>query len=301
LTGPGLHEVEPRRRVVAGAAIAAAVGGILVFAAWLLPRSADLPQLARAAMTKSLPEWHSTEPVNAIVYGFRAFDTFGETFILLAAVVGIGLITRQREPRSGFIGEEVAAAREQRQVHPDESEISLTEREALEAEAAEVGEAPSTWPRLPDTEGLRGRQIERSEAMTVVIRTGIRVVAPLIGVAAFYLFAWGFTPGGGFPAGVVALGLALLMYVSVGYRRMQRALDQDTMEPVELIGALLIAALMVGLVVARGNFLPLGPPETIRAGGTLQAFSALEFVEVATGLCLATFALLRMAHDWAPA
>jgi multicomponent Na+:H+ antiporter subunit B len=48
------------------------------------------------------------------------------------------------------------------------------------------------------------------------------------------------------------------------------------------------------------NWLPLAPPQTIRSGGTAQVFSALEMVEVATGLTLAVFALLRTGHEWAP-
>ena len=61
-------------------------------------------------MTVAIPKWHTLEPVNEVVYGTRGFDTFGETFLLLAAVVGIGMITRSREARRGFIGEEVAGA-----------------------------------------------------------------------------------------------------------------------------------------------------------------------------------------------
>jgi multicomponent Na+:H+ antiporter subunit B len=48
------------------------------------------------------------------------------------------------------------------------------------------------------------------------------------------------------------------------------------------------------------NWLPLGPQQTIRAGGTLQLFSACELVEVATGITIAIFALLGMGHDWTP-
>ena len=69
-------------------------------------------------------------------------------------------------------------------------------------------------------------------------------------------------------------------------------------------GALLIIILeLLGLVFKgsfSANFLPLGQPQTIPSGGILQAFSGSELIEVATGLTLATFALLGMAHDWSP-
>ena len=48
-----------------------------------------LPAVARYAMDVALPRWGLTEPVNEVVYGTRGFDTFGETFLLLAAVVSV--------------------------------------------------------------------------------------------------------------------------------------------------------------------------------------------------------------------
>ena len=80
------------------AALGAAVVGI--------PRDhAALPAVARYAMEVALPRWGLTEPVNEIVYGTRGFDTFGETFLLLAAVVSVVMITRSAEPRRGYFGE----------------------------------------------------------------------------------------------------------------------------------------------------------------------------------------------------
>ena len=100
------------------------------------------------------------------------------------------------------------------------------------------------------------------------------------------------------------LGVALLAYVSLGYRRVEPVLRPDVVEPLELAGALTIVAIGVAGLLLRGsflaNFLPLAPPETIRAGGTLQAFSVTEFVEVATGLVIAVFGLLGMREDWSP-
>jgi multicomponent Na+:H+ antiporter subunit B len=72
----------------------------------------------------------------------------------------------------------------------------------------------------------------------------------------------------------------------------------------EILGAIAIIVIEVLGLVLRGsfsaNYLPLGPLESIRSGGVLQAFSASELIEVATGLTLAVFALIGMRHDWAP-
>src|SRR4051812_28140339 len=64
-----------------------------------------LPAIARRAMVDSLPALRTTEPVSAVVYGFRAMDTFGETFLLLAAGVSVVLLAPPLQERGGFIGE----------------------------------------------------------------------------------------------------------------------------------------------------------------------------------------------------
>jgi multicomponent Na+:H+ antiporter subunit B len=300
----GLSEEEPRRRVVVGLVLTGACAAALALAVSGVPREhAPLPAIARYALTVALPRWHTTEPVSEVVYGTRGFDTFGETFLLLAAVVGMGLLCRAGEPRQGFVGEAAAGRRERRAVRVGEHGHTVTEREALAAEAAEIGLRPPDRPVIPDTQRLGTPGPERAEAMTVVVRAGVRVVAPLLMVAGAYLVAWGYSPGGGFPGGAVALGVALLAYVATGYRRLRPFLRPDVVEPVELAGALAIVAIALGGLVFDGslsaNFLPLGPPETIRSGGVLQAFSVSELVEVGTGLILAVFGLLSMGHDWA--
>ena len=55
-----------------------------------------LPDIARRAMATALPRWGTTEVVSEVVYGSRAFDTFGETFLLLAAVVTVLVLSRVR-------------------------------------------------------------------------------------------------------------------------------------------------------------------------------------------------------------
>jgi multicomponent Na+:H+ antiporter subunit B len=140
--------------------------------------------------------------------------------------------------------------------------------------------------------------------MTVVVRVAARIAAPILAVAACYLCALGYTPGGGFPAGAALTGVAILLYAALGHRAVSRVLRPDVLEPVELLGALVIVAVGVIGVVQRGaafaNWLPLAPQQTIRSGGTLQVFSVAELVEVGTGLTIAVFALLGMRHEWAP-
>ena len=296
-----LHGREPMHRPWLGALAASGVLVGLVVAFTDLPdETAALPAIARRAMVQTLPKFRTTEPVSAVVYGFRAMDTFGETFLLLAAVVSVVVLTRTREPRRGFMGEERAGEEEQRRVDRGGSdEGSRTAREA-EAEEEGLGDAPAT----PDDEPLATPAPERAEAMTVVTRTAVRVVLPLLAVAGCYLVSQGYSPGGGFPAGAVALGLVLLVHTAFGYRRIAPVVRPVVMEAVETVGALaIIVALLLGIPFAgsfAASWVPLAPEQTLRSGGILQVFSVSELVEVGSGLVIVVFALIGMRHDWAP-
>jgi multicomponent Na+:H+ antiporter subunit B len=296
-----LREHEPSHRPALGLVLCAAVAVILGAAVLHSPREhAPLPAMARYALSVALPGWHTTEPVSEIVYGTRGFDTFGETFLLLAAVIGVMLISRHREPRRGFVGEERAGAEEQSETRRHRQHEAGSEGEARRAEERERRGA---WdPPTPDATPIGVPGPETAEAMTVVARTAVRVLAPLLIVAGLYLVAWGYTPGGGFPAGAVLLGVTLFVYVALGERRVAPVTRPDVVEPVELAGALAIIVLGIGGLVGKGsfsaNFLPLGKVQTILSGGVLQAFSLSELVEVGTGLTLVVFGLLGMGHEW---
>jgi multicomponent Na+:H+ antiporter subunit B len=298
-------EREPRHRPWLGALLVAGVAAALGVAMAGMPREhAPLPLIARYALEIAIPRWKLTEPVNEIVYGTRGFDTFGETFLLLAAVVSVVVITRPREPRRGYFGESAAGAREQQQNDPDPAS-GAAEREARSAERREQGEqAPSGEPaETPDATPLGTPAPETAEAMTVVVRNAIRVVLPILAVAGLYLVAWGFSPGGGFPGGAVILGVLLLVYASYGRRKISKVIRPGLIEPVELAGAgLIIMTEFLGLAFKgsfSANWLPLAPMLTPLSGGVAQLFSAAELIEVATGLIIVVFALLGMSHDWA--
>jgi multicomponent Na+:H+ antiporter subunit B len=282
--------------LVSGVAAALAIGLLD------LPReTAGLATIARHAVQIALPQWGQTEVVSEIVYGSRGWDTFGETFLLLAAVVSVTTLTRSPEPRSEYVGESSAGRDEQAQYDPAGG--GAGESEARRAERQEVDDRRRAAPDA-DHEPLGTRAPERAVAMTVVVRVAARVAAVVLAVAAVYLAAWGYTPGGGFPAGAAVAGVVLLLYAALGHRAVRAAVRPSLLEPIELGGAgaiILIALLSLffsGSMFA--NFLTLAQPATIRAGGTNQLYSGSELIEVATGLTIAIFSLLGMRHDWAP-
>ena len=296
-----LHGGEPVRRRWAAVLLSAGVFTGLVVAFTGLPdETEELPAVARRAMTGALPDFHTTEPVSAVVYGYRGMDTFGETFLLLAAVVGVMVLTRTREARQGFVGEERAADEEQEDVdHPPRGSSS---DEARRAERVEEGRAPEA-PETPDREGLGAPAPETAQAMSVVARTAVRVALPLLLVGGLYLVSQGYSPGGGFPAGAVLLGAVLLVHTAFGYDRVRAVVRPRVLEVVEMLGAAAIVGVLAAGLPLEGSFaanwIPLAPEQTLRSGGMLQAFSVSELVEVGAGLTIVVFSLLGMRHDWA--
>jgi multicomponent Na+:H+ antiporter subunit B len=282
--------------------IVAAVVAVLFAGMVGLPHeTAKLPAIARHAMEIALPVWGTTEPVNEIVYGSRGFDTFGETFLLLAAVLSVVTLSRSREPRHEYVGESSAGIAEQRENDP-RSDDDAQEGEARSAEQAEEHDTEPSPD--PDSVPLGEPAPERAAAMSAVVRVAARPAAIVLAVAGVYLAAWGYTPGGGFPAGAALTGVAVLLYAALGHRAVSRFVRPSVLEPVEMIGgAAIVAVGVLGLLLQGSmfeNWVPLAPQQTIRAGGTQQLYSGGELVEVATGLTIAIFALLGMGHDWTP-
>lgn len=303
---PSVTDREPRHRQRLGLLLTAGTAVVLGAGYLAAPREhAPLPAVARYALVTSLPDWKLLEPVNEVVYGSRGFDTFGETFLLLAAVVSVIMLTRPREERRGYFGEHTAGEREQREIDPVEAS-NAEERQSRAADEREQREetGPPRPPDDPDLEPLGTHEPERAESLTVVSRTAIRLAAPVLAVTGCYLVAWGYSPGGGFPGGAVLLGVLLLAYAGFGRRKITRFVRPGILESAELTGALLIIVTeLLGLFLKgsfSANWLPLAEPGTILSGGVVQLFSVGEFIEVSTGLAIAVFALLGVRHDWAP-
>jgi multicomponent Na+:H+ antiporter subunit B len=291
----------PARRPIVAAVVVAGIGVCLAAAFVDLPRqSAPLPGIARDALASAIPDWHTTEAVSVVVYGTRGFDTFGETFLLLGAVVGVIVICRGPERRRVFMQEERLGRREQEETRRARGGGTHKRRPDVEhAEDIEQGQAGGS----ADGDGGIGTRGHVSDpAMTVVVRTGARPVLLALTVAGAYLVALGFTPGGGFPAGAVLAGVVLLGYAAYGYGAVRKVVRPALLEALELAGAAAIVAIQVlGLVLegsVSANWLPLGQVQTIFGGGILQAFSASELIEVATGLLIVVFSLVAMEREW---
>ena len=292
----------PSRRSLGAAVVVTGMAACLVTAFVDLPtEKSALPGIARDALVSAIPEWHSTEAVSVVVYGTRGFDTFGETFLLLAAVVGVIVICRGPERRRVFLQEERLGRREQEEARRARRGGRRRHRRP-DVEHAEDIEQGQTGDSTDTDGGIGTRGHVSSPAMTVVVRTGARPVLLALTVAGAYLVALGFTPGGGFPAGAVLAGVVLLAYAAYGYGAVRAVVRPALLEVIVLAGAAAILAIAVLGLVLEGsvcaNWLPLGQVKTIFGGGILQAFSASELFEVATGLLIVVFSLVAMEREW---
>lgn len=271
----------------------AALVGIVLATAYLATDQHDLPPIARRAPAMAIPDWHTTEPVNAIVYGTRAFDTVGETFVLVAAVVSVTTLARRRRPRPDAAAEDLIATRE-RSRQPADHQGDPTARRAEQAEESGSEELNEPTGRRP--------ALDPEAGMGDVVRVATRVLLPILFVAGVLIYAWGYSPGGGFPAGTVVAGVALLVYASHGLNGLRRFGSTSLLETIEIVASsavLMLAA--AGLIFAgsvTANVLPLGRVHTIVGGGNIQLLSGIELVEVAAGLLLVILAILGMHHDW---
>jgi multicomponent Na+:H+ antiporter subunit B len=217
--------------------------------------------------------------------------------LLLAAVVGVIVVCRGRERRRVFLQEERLGRREQAETRPGRRRERRRDVEhAEDIEQGQAGEAAE------GDGGIGARGHVSAPAMSLVVRTAARPLLLVLAVAGAYLLALAFTPGGGFPAGGVLAGVVLLAYAAYGYQAVRKVVRPALLEALELAGAAAIIAIGVLGLVLKGSFsanwLPIGQEETFFGGGILPAFSASEFIEVATGVLIAVFSLVAMEREW---
>jgi multicomponent Na+:H+ antiporter subunit A len=150
---------------------------------------------------------HGANTVNVILVDIRAWDTLGETAVLLVAATGVAsLVFRHR--RFG------AAPR-----------ITQT------AGQPDIGPITSTVPYSPavgDITWLRGSDYGDPRSRSLVLEVATRIIFPVIMVLSAYFFFTGHnTPGGGFAGGLTA-GLALVLrYLAGGRYELGEALPLD--------------------------------------------------------------------------
>jgi multicomponent K+:H+ antiporter subunit A len=164
-------------------------------------------------LEQALPLGGGTNVVNVMLVDFRGFDTLGEITVL--GIVGLSvyaLLRRFRPPR-----EAVGIPHQQRVVPPGQ-DTDLPDR-------ADTSDAASGYLLVP-----------------AVL---VRLLLPVAGVLAFYLYLRGHNePGGGFVAGLVMAIAFIAQYMVGGTRWVE---DRMHLQPPRWIAGGLLVALATGL------------------------------------------------------
>lgn len=143
---------------------------------------------------------------------------------------------------------------------------------------------------------VRRRHVEAKAEMTVIVRTTIRTLLPIILVFGTYIVTYGhLTPGGGFQGGIAFVGAVMAFYLAFGYGAVRSFLHED-LDFIEHIGTLLYLLIgLLGLIVGIGffdNILRGGEPGTLFSSGIVFLFNLIVGVTVVAGSLLVLLILL---------
>jgi len=118
-------------------------------------------------------------------------------------------------------------------------------------------------------EGIKDKEDKKRKA-SLILRTGSRILFPLILLFGAYIFIHGhLTPGGGFQGGAIIASGFLLMYLAFP----RKSINKRTSNIVESVSGLVFVGIgLLGLVFSGyflTNFLPKGVPNTLFSSGII--------------------------------
>jgi multicomponent Na+:H+ antiporter subunit B len=151
---------------------------------------------------------------------------------------------------------------------------------------------------------VKRRHTEAKAEMTVIVRTTMRVLLPIVLVFSIYNITYGhLTPGGAFQGGIALVGAVMSFYLAYGYE-MLRGFTHEELDLIEHITALAYLAIgLLGLVVGTrflSNLLKGGTPGYLFSGGVVFLFNLIIGVMVAAGTLLVLLILLGALQKGEP-
>ena len=206
--GPTLAERSRRTRDLIVALVAGSGLAALAYAVMTRP----LPDtIASFFLERAKSEGGGTNVVNVILVDFRGFDTFGEITVL--GIVGLTVYALLRRFRPA----------------PESMEVPIQQANQEAYDAAqpdrELGDTASEYLMVPSIT--------------------MRVMFPVIAIAATYMFLRGHNePGGGFAAGIMMAIAFILQYMAGGTRWVESRLR---IQAVSWMGAGLLCAALTGI------------------------------------------------------
>ncbi|HJP68302.1 MAG TPA: hydrogen gas-evolving membrane-bound hydrogenase subunit E, partial [Sphingomicrobium sp.] len=189
--------------------IAVAAGSGLAALAYLVMTRPATESIARYFVENAYVKGGGTNVVNVILVDFRGFDTLGEITVLAIVALTVFALLRRFRPAA--------------------ESIPVPEQQYAQDSADEAH---------PDRQ--KGESVKSAMAAPALI---IRLLFPVVGVAAIYLLLRGHDqPGGGFVAGVIMAVAVILQYLAQGTNWVEARLR---VLPVRWMG--------IGLLLAAGT------------------------------------------------
>jgi multicomponent Na+:H+ antiporter subunit B len=151
---------------------------------------------------------------------------------------------------------------------------------------------------------VRRRYTESRAEMTVIVRTIIRTLLPIVLVFGVYLITYGhLTPGGGFQGGMALVGAVMSFYLAYGYEIVRR-FPHEELDLVEHSGALAYLVLgLLGLFAGTfylTNILKGGTPGSLFSGGIVFLLNLIVGIKVAAGTLLVLLILIGALQKGEP-
>jgi multicomponent K+:H+ antiporter subunit A len=208
---PGKVPAAVRLRRLRDLAMAVAVGAGMATVAYAVMTRPSPDGISRYFVERAYTEGGGTNIVNVILVDFRGFDTVGEITVLAIVALTVYALMRRFRPA------------------PDSLEVPEQQRTR----------------RSTDGEAGAGQQGDALTHAFLVPALLMRLLFPVIGTTAVYLFMRGHDlPGGGFVAGLTMSVAFILQYMAGGTRWVEARL---TILPVIWMGLGLAFALAIGV------------------------------------------------------
>ena len=135
-----------------------------------------------------------------------------------------------------------------------------------------------------------------AEEMSVLVRTIIRSLLPIVLIFGLYIISYGhLSPGGGFQGGIILVGAIISFYLAYGYNILLRFAEVE-LELVEASAILIF--MLIGLLGLFGhnflaNLLRGGIPGSLLSGGFIPILNITVGLKVAAGTLLVIVVLLE--------
>ncbi|XCB31011.1 Na+/H+ antiporter subunit A [Arcanobacterium hippocoleae] len=220
---------------ISGAAIAWLAAGVRVHA----PISLAFPK-------EAYYYGYGTNIVNVTLVDIRAWDTFGEISVVVAAAIGVSslLFIRDKKGRIDRFRNLADSDLQSAGMRKDRTEQEMREKNLNRRSAYRFGNAVRAPGR--NLVWLAGTHTLAQQRRSVILEVGTRLIFhTLVLISLYFLFAGHDYPGGGFAAGMTAGVALVLRYVAGGRYELGAAVP---LHPGHLLGSGLVIAAMAAII-----------------------------------------------------